>query len=114
MHELAITESLLNTACDYAQRNEAKKVLVLNLLVGDLSGIIDDSIQFYWDIISAESICSQARLNIERQAARFRCNDCELEFDMAEELAPCPDCQSINIRVIAGDEFLLESIEIEK
>ena len=114
MHELAVTESLLKTASEYAEKNNAQKVTALNLLIGDLSGIVDDSVQFYWDMISEETICSAAKLNIERQPARFQCQSCQHEFNLDGMLSPCPKCQSIDIKVIAGDEFMLQSIEIEK
>ncbi len=114
MHELAVTESLLKTANEYALKNDAKKVTRLNLVIGDLSGIIDDSVQFYWDMISEGTICSHAELKIEKKPARFRCQACQHEFNMDDNLTPCPLCQSMNIRVIEGDEFLLKSIEIEK
>ena len=114
MHELAVTESLLKTATEFAQKNDAKKVIRLNLLIGNLSGIVDDSVQFYWDMISEDTICSQAQLNIERRPAKFKCQACQTEYALDDELSPCPQCGSVDIRVIAGDEFLLQSIEIEK
>jgi len=114
MHELAVTESLLNTATEYALKNEAKKVTNLNLLIGVLSGIVDESVQFYWDMISTDTICAQAKLNIERQPAKFKCQTCQTEYSLDDELTPCPNCGSVDIRVISGDEFLLQSIEIEK
>ena len=114
MHELAITESLLETATKYAVNNNAKKVICLNLLIGDLSGIVDDSVQFYWDILSEETICNAAKLNIEKKPAKFVCQSCQTEFVMDGMLSPCPNCQSIDIKVISGDEFMLQSIEIEK
>ena len=114
MHELSVTESLLKTASDYAQINNAKKVICLNLQIGDLSGIIDESVQFYWDIISEETICSKSKLNFEKVPAKFICQVCKTEFLMGEDLRPCPNCESMDIKVIAGDEFLLKSIEIEK
>jgi hydrogenase nickel incorporation protein HypA/HybF len=114
MHELSVTESLLKTASDYAIKNNAEKVICLNLQIGDLSGIIDDSVQFYWDIISEDTICSKAKLNIEKVPAKFICEACKTEFLMGQDLQPCPQCKSMDIKVIAGDEFLLKSIEIER
>jgi hydrogenase nickel incorporation protein HypA/HybF len=114
MHELAVTESLLETASDYATKNGAKRVLILNLVIGDLSGIIDDSVQFYWDMISVDTICAGSMLKINKQPARFLCHSCQKEFTMDGELTPCPHCGSIDIKVISGDEFTLQSIEIEK
>jgi hydrogenase nickel incorporation protein HypA/HybF len=114
MHEYAITESLLKTASEYALKNDAKKVIALNLVIGDLSGIIDDSVQFYWDMISENTICSAAKIIVEKEPAKFLCQSCQHEFNLDGELSPCPHCQSIDIKVISGDEFMLKSIEIEK
>jgi hydrogenase nickel incorporation protein HypA/HybF len=114
MHELSITESLLNTATEYAQKNKAKKVLALNLVVGDLSGIFDESIQFYWDMISENSICEKSILNFDKRKALMKCMSCENEFSLNGELIPCPKCESMNVKIVSGNEFQLESIEIEK
>ena len=114
MHELAVTESLLDTACKYANKNDAKKVISLKIIIGDLSGIIDDSVQFYWDIISKNTICQQSKLIFQKVPAKFYCQSCQNEFEIHGELLPCPKCNSMNLKTIQGDEFLLESIEIEK
>jgi hydrogenase nickel incorporation protein HypA/HybF len=114
MHELSITESLLNTATEYAQKNKAKKVIALNLVIGDLSGIFDESIQFYWEMISEKSICEKSILNFDKRKAIMKCLACENEFPLNGELVPCPKCASMNLKVVTGNEFLLESIEIEK
>ena len=114
MHELSITESLLKTASDYAQKNNAKRVTALNLVIGELSGIIDDSVQFYWDMISENSICEKSVLNFDKRKAFMKCMACDNEFSLDGELSPCPSCDSMDLKVISGNEFLLESIEIEK
>jgi hydrogenase nickel incorporation protein HypA/HybF len=114
MHELAVTESLLNTASDYAIKNNAQRVISLNIIIGELSSIIGDSIQFYWDIISENTICEKSTLVFNKIPAKFICQSCGEEFEINGELLPCPVCSSMNLRTIQGDEFLLESIEIEK
>jgi len=114
MHELAVTESLLNTACDYAIKSDAQRVISLNIIIGDLSNIIDDSVQFYWDIISENTICEKSILIFNKLSAKFICQLCGSEFEINGELLPCPVCGSMDLRTTQGDEFLLESIEIEK
>ena len=114
MHELSITESLLKTASDYAQKNEAKKVAVLNLVIGELSGIMDESVQFYWDMISKDTICENSILHFDKRQAIMKCIACGHEFSLEGELAPCPACASMDLKFLSGNEFLLESIEIEK
>lgn len=114
MHELAVTESILEIANRHAAEAGAIKITNIYITLGRLSTIVDDSVQFYWDIISKSTLCEGARLHFKRVPARMHCNDCSQDFEMEDELAPCPKCGSINLTLISGDEFFLESIEIEK
>lgn len=113
MHELSVTESILNAAISHAQKVNAKKVTDLNLVIGTLSSIVDDSVQFYWDMISQGTICEGSQLHFNRINARLRCLDCGNEYELESELQPCPRCGSMNIKILSGDEFRLESIEIQ-
>jgi len=114
MHELSVTESLLSTACEYAQKSQSQKVTALNIKIGKLSGIVDDSVQFYWDIITENTICSGSILNFIHIPARFKCQNCSHAYAIEDELIPCPKCGSMDLKTIQGDEFMLESIEIER
>jgi hydrogenase nickel incorporation protein HypA/HybF len=44
----------------------------------------------------------------------MHCGNCSAEFEMGDELMPCPECGSMNLKILSGREFLLDSIEIEK
>ncbi len=114
MHELAVTESILSISEKYARENDASKVTVINLVIGKLSSIVDESVQFYWDIISKDSLCFESKLNIDRRPAILHCNNCGNDFEIVASLQPCPGCGSPNIKVVSGEEFYVDSIEIEK
>jgi hydrogenase nickel incorporation protein HypA/HybF len=114
MHELAVTESILNIATTHAQQANASHVTDINIILGRLSSIVDDSVQFYWDIISQETICSGSKLHFERIPAKLACLDCGHTYTLEGELTFCPECQSDRVTVISGDEFRLDSIEITK
>lgn len=113
MHELPITENILRIALDYAERSQATQVTDLNLVIGQLASIVDDSVQFYWDIVSKGTLCEGATLHFERIAAQMGCLDCGHIYALARGLEACPQCASFHVRVQAGEEFRLESIEIE-
>ena len=113
MHELAVTENLLNIAARHATQANAVRVTSLHVVIGQLSSIVDDSIQFYWDMISAGTICAGAQLTFERRPARLKCLDCDQTYALSGELTDCPNCHSARIKVVAGEEFYLESIEVE-
>lgn len=114
MHELAVTESILDIAVKYAQQAEACKVTNLYIVIGRLSSIVDDSVQFYWDMISEKTLCEGSKLHFKRVPAEMACLDCSKNYTIDGELTPCPECSSAKVKVTSGDQFFLDSIEIEK
>lgn len=113
MHELPVTKNILDIAVRHGRQVNARRVTDLYLTIGQLSSIIDDSIQFYWDIISRNTICEGATLHFERIPARLLCLDCNHQYGFADELTTCPRCDSMRVKVIAGNEFQLQSIDVE-
>lgn len=113
MHELAITENLLDLALKHAKPSQANRITDLYLAIGQLSSIIDDSVQFYWDFVSKDTIAEGARLHFKRIPTEFLCLDCDKSYFPDEEHLSCPYCDGIRVKIITGDEFRLEAIEIE-
>jgi hydrogenase nickel incorporation protein HypA/HybF len=114
MHELAVTQSILDIAVRHAERARARRILAVNLVIGDLTGFVDDSIQFYFDFLSRDTIAQDAQLNIERVAARVRCHVCGAAYVPPDSrLWTCPECDALGGEVIGGKEFSVASIEIE-
>jgi len=113
VHELAVTQSMLDLALKHAEQAGARRITCINLVVGELSGIVDESVQFYFDFVSKGTPAEGARLVFERQPARFRCRVCGHEFTLEDGNWVCPACQALGGEIIAGREFYMESIEVE-
>lgn len=111
MHELPVTQSILEMALEHAP-HEAR-ITDLYMVLGELASIVDDSVQFYWDLISAGTAAAGATLHFRRVVARMCCHDCGQEYSPRESLT-CPACHSRRVIVIAGEEFYLESIAVEQ
>jgi len=113
MHELPVTESVLEIALRHAQAADAKRVNEIHLVIGELASIIDDSVQFYWDIISKDTIADGARLNFRRIQAEMLCYECQTRFSPSPDDYSCPNCGSTHLKIVAGNEFFVEAIDIE-
>ncbi len=114
MHELPVAESVLKIALRYAEHEKATRITDLYLVIGQLSSIVDDSVQFYWDIISRDTIAERAVLHFERVPMQMLCLDCARAYHPQPGTLACPHCGSSQVQVTGGDEFRLESIGIER
>lgn len=114
MHELTITQSILDIALRHAKQADAQRILAINLVIGELTGFVDDSIQFYFSFMSENTLAQDARLNFKRIPPRARCHACGAEYTPPNSrIWTCPECEALGGEVIAGREFSVSSIEVE-
>ncbi len=113
MHEFSVTTSLLDLAIKHAQEANAQRITDLYLVIGQLSSIIDDSVQFYWNIVSENTIAAGSQLHFRRIPAEALCLKCDTRYLLNEREFACPKCDSEQVRIVAGEEFYLESMDVE-
>lgn len=113
MHELAVTQNILESVLRHAEAGKASRITAINLVIGQMASIVDDSVQFYWDIISKDTIAQGANLHFERIPARLNCETCHRSYLLDESDLTCPYCGGDAVTFIAGDEFYIDSIEVD-
>ena len=114
MHELSVTQSILDIVSRHAEKAGAKRVLRINLVIGELSSVVDDSVQFYFDFLGKDTVAAGAQLAFERLPVRVRCGACGQEWHPESADWNCPACnQQAQGHVVAGREFYVDSIEVE-
>jgi hydrogenase nickel incorporation protein HypA/HybF len=113
MHEFSITESMLNLALEKAKEAEAKKITCINLVLGEMSGVVGECVQFYFDALSRDTIAAGARLVFDARPTRLRCNHCQSVFEPRDHDWTCPACREMAVEIVSGRECYMESIEVE-
>ncbi len=113
MHELSVTESILKIVLRHAATANARRVTDIHMVIGQLASIVDDSVQFYWDIISKDTIAEGAKLHFRRIPAEMFCTECEKRYTPGDGDFACPDCGGEKVRVETGTEFSLEAIDVD-
>ena len=113
MHELSVTQGIVKICLEEARKHQLMKVEEIRLKVGELSGIIPDCIQYYFNIISKDTLLKGAVILIDKVAIEIKCNGCNTEFVLDKIDFCCPKCGSFNIKIIKGNEFYIDSIKGE-
>ncbi len=120
MHELSVTQSVLDIALTHARQAGANRILRIHLTVGDLSGIVGESVQFYFDFVSRETLAEGAELIFRHVPAQFRCQACGAVYEPERRGTvssrpdwTCPLCGELRPEIVGGRELSVESIEVE-
>jgi len=114
IHELAVTEDLLKVVLQYAEENQAHRVVSINLQVGELRDFTEEWMQRYFDYLSRETIAEGGKIVIKTIPVTMECLDCAHVFnaDIRQDNLLCPGCGGAKTKLVSGNEFLIESIGV--
>jgi hydrogenase nickel incorporation protein HypA/HybF len=111
VHELALSSAIVNTVVKHA---DGRHVSLVSLRVGRLRQVVPETLEFYFEFVARDTICEGARLEQEIVEARLRCTPCGGEWEIEIPAFRCPSCGGSDVVVASGDEFEVESIEVEE
>ena len=114
VHEISVMTALLDSVEAHATRIGAKKVLAINLVIGERASIIDDSLLFAFDLLTLGTRAEGAALNVRRTRMRFHCAPCDDDYHRTGTDFRCPRCGAVGQVTDEGSELLIESMEVEE
>jgi hydrogenase nickel incorporation protein HypA/HybF len=113
MHEMAIAQGVLDIALDNAAQHDAKKIIRIKLLVGEMTQVEPDSLRFCFEALAEGTLAAGAELEIAAVPLVGRCRDCGTEFGIERFRFFCPACSSAGVEILTGRELKVEHLEVE-
>lgn len=113
MHELSLTQNIVELAVEHARRENATAILSLTVEIGALSGVMADAVAFAFDICSQNTLAQGARLEIRHIPGRGRCLSCHEQTEMETLSYVCPLCGSLALETLQGQEMKFIEMEID-
>jgi hydrogenase nickel incorporation protein HypA/HybF len=114
MHEFSLMTGVLDAVQESARENNAKRIVEIKLVIGEMSEIMDTAMEFAFEALTPGTLAEGARLVITKVAPKSRCVECGTEFEHSRYQFSCPACESLVTELLAGREMYIESMEIEK
>ncbi|WP_417070640.1 hydrogenase maturation nickel metallochaperone HypA [Niveibacterium terrae] len=111
MHEFSLAVEIAQIVEDKAAEADLASVSGLTLALGSLAIVDRDALLFALEGALRGGVADGADVAIEGIAAFARCPACGEEQPIAERFAPCLRCGAYGLKVIAGTELKLKSIE---
>lgn len=113
MHEFSVCRALIEQVAGLVHERNARRALKIVVRIGPLAGIEPVLLRQAYPLCSAGTCAEDAQLVIEDCAVRVRCQQCGAESDVPSNRLLCHACGNWRTQVVAGDEMLLVSVELE-
>jgi len=112
VHELGIAQEILALVRRHVPDAQAGLVRDVRVRVGDLAGVVSESLEFCFSAVVADTPWSQATLVIERVPACVRCESCGHVFATTLRGAGCVGCGAARVRLVSGQELQVASVDL--
>ena len=113
MHEMSLTEGVVEILAEEARRQGFARVKTVWLEIGALSGVELESMEFCFDVVARGTLAEGAKLEIIRTPGQGYCLDCEKTVGLRERFGQCPECGRHRVQMTVGDAMRVRELEVE-
>lgn len=114
MHEMGIMTGVMDATRQAAEEAGASKVLKVNISIGEMTEAIEDALEFAWEVLcETDPFFEGAQLEINMVRPKSICLECGAEFEHDRFHMFCPECDSFMLKLVAGREKQIDSIEVD-
>ena len=114
MHELTILRELYRQLEKVARRYNARRVIRFRLQIGELANVVPSLLEEAFEYLKgAEPLLKDAVMEYEIVPLTLLCMDCGYMGEWRDRAVRCPDCGSLSVKVIDGEEMYLRDVELD-
>ena len=115
MHEYSIVEGVLDSVIPAAEKAGADRIVCVRLRVGDMTKVVQESLDFMWGICCEQRgpMVEGCRLEVEYVYPRSACLKCGHEFEHDRFHLKCPECGSASTMLLSGRELEIASMDVD-
>jgi hydrogenase nickel incorporation protein HypA/HybF len=114
MHELGLAQGILDLVRQSVPEADLPAVRAVRVRVGEMAGVVADSLDFCFSAILTGTPCEKAFLAIEHVPPRASCRACRTEFSLRVPVFQCPSCGGTDVTLVAGRELDVVAVDLEE
>ena len=116
-----MASQIVEIVSNEAKKRNAKKILEVHLVIGQLNFIGKEQLKFSYKILTEKTLLESSKLVIREEEANVECDSCGYEgplnfegaqtFHLMIPTLVCPKCGKI-VEIIKGKEFFIKSVKM--
>ncbi len=111
MHEMSIMQGLFSLINQQVEAHQLSKITKVKVVAGVASGAVPQSLEMCFEIMSQDTPCEGAELEIEQAPLLAECSDCGHQYQVENMILSCPLCGGKVKDFISGKQIYLDYIE---
>jgi hydrogenase nickel incorporation protein HypA/HybF len=112
MHERSLVAGLLDQIVREIAPRDPRRVQAVTLEIGEFAGVEPLLLASAFEELAPTVLSPEVRLDWRTVPLRACCESCVQEFSVSQFRFVCPACGASRVRVVAGEELLLVSVEL--
>lgn len=113
MHEMSLTEGVVEILRDEARKQGFSRVRLVRLEIGAIGGVDPQAMEFCFDAVTRGTLAEGARLEIVTTPGQGWCLDCGKTVPLSERFGACPDCGAHHVQMTGGGEMRVRELEVD-
>lgn len=115
MHEMSIAVAMVEQVTEAPAPDGHAKVTAVRLRLGELAGVVADSLRFCFSLACAGTVLDGAELIVDHVPGRARCAPCGAEWatGMPPQLC-CPQCDGGRAELVSGREMRIVGLRHDR
>jgi len=113
MHELSIAQDILAIIKQNVPQKELQNIQSVNVKIGEMAGVVPESLEFCFQAIVSETEMKDAKLVIEKIPFVLVCNSCGKTSGNEFGIRICSHCSSPDTNVVSGLEMQVTEVELK-
>ena len=113
MHEMSVAQNVLEIVHQFTPVQEIPNVRSVRLRIGELAGVVPESLEFCFKVLIEGTPLQGAALAIEHVPLTIRCKNCNTTSKLEFPVFVCPSCNSSDVELKSGTEFHVVEIELQ-
>jgi hydrogenase nickel incorporation protein HypA/HybF len=109
VHELSLCRAIVDTVDEHASGRTVSRV---HVRIGQLRQVVPDTLRYCWGVTTDGTALDGCELVIDHVAVVVACEGCGAHTTLAHPILVCGTCDGRDVRLVSGDEFLIEAIDV--
>jgi hydrogenase nickel incorporation protein HypA/HybF len=113
MREELLIRSIFDKTLRQA-RSSQTAIVSVRFVLGEIAELDPEQIRLRWQVLSRGTLLEHAKIHFRLIAGEVQCMACFKKYQPVDGRINCPHCGGFGAKILSGEEFYVEKLEMDE